>query len=153
MNKNHQQKTNTHCSAVLFPPPPGSSVSCIPPEMQTVVQSLLRLRAPPVTDQPIYLPRPLKLPSSIGSSNEEEKCTNGEFRSEAAWTRLVAEALVGATGVAGWGLRNPVRLSRGTVVTDAAVTSAVLTWGFMWFLLEEEERKMKTMKLIKHTHR
>lgn len=153
MNKNRQQKTVTHCSAVLFPPPSGSSVSCIPPEMQTVVQSLLSLRAPASHRSALYLPRPLKLPSSIGSSNEEEKCTNGEFRSEAVWARVVAEALVGATGVAGWGLRNPVRLSRGTVVTDAAVTSADLTWGFMWFLLEEGDREMKTMKFIKHTHR
>lgn len=57
------------------------------------------------------------------------------------WTSAVGEALAGTTGVVGWGLRNPVRLSRGTVVTDAAVTSADLTWGFMWFLFEEEEER------------
>lgn len=83
-----------------------------------------------------YLPRALKLPSSTGSSKEEERCENAELRSEAVWTR-VAEVLVGGTGVVGWGLRNPVRLSRGAVVTDATVTSPGLTWGFMWFLLEE----------------
>lgn len=54
----------------------------------------------------------------------------------------MAEALAGGTGVVGWGLRNAARLSRGRVVTDATVTSPDLTWGFMWFLLEEGERKM-----------
>lgn len=89
----------------------------------------------------LYLPRPLKLPSSSGSSNEEERWEKAALRSGAVWTSAVGEALAGATGVAGWGLRNPVRLSRGTVVTDAAVTSADLTWGFRWFLLEEEEER------------
>lgn len=89
----------------------------------------------------LYLPRPLKLPSSSGSSSEDGRCENAELRSGAVWSSAVGEALAGATGVAGWGLRNPVRLSRGTVVTDAAVTSADLTWGLMWFLFEEEEER------------
>lgn len=48
----------------------------------------------------VYLPRALRLPSSTGSSNEEERCENAELRSEAVWTS-VAEALVGGTGVVG----------------------------------------------------
>lgn len=99
-----------------------------------------------------YLPRALRTPSSTGSSNEQERCENAELRSEADWTR-VAEALAGGTGVAGWGLRNPERLSRGTVVTDATVTSPDLTWGFMWFLLEEREQKLiTTTSTTTHTH-
>lgn len=90
----------------------------------------------------VYLPRAPKLPSSTVSSNEEERCENAELSSEAVWTRVV-EALVGGTGVVGWGLRNPVRLSRGTVVTDAMVTSPDRTWGFIWFLLEEGEQKIE----------
>lgn len=140
-NESQQQTGAPHRSAVLFSPPPGSSARCGPPETQTVVGFAHRAGAcfAPITEQPFYLPRALRLPSSAGSSNDEERCENAELRSEAAWTS-VAEALVGGTGVVGWGLRSPVRLSRGTV-TDATVTSPDLTWGFMWFLLKEGEQK------------
>lgn len=99
----------------------------------------------------VHLPRALRLPSSTGSSNEEERCENAELRSEAVWARA-AEAFVGRMGVVGWGLRNPARLSRGTGVTDATVTSPDLTWGFMWFLLEEGEQKIITSTFKTHTH-
>lgn len=71
--------------------------------------------------------------SSLGSKDEEEeeRCENAEFRSEAVWTELV---VVAATGVGGCGPRSPVRLSKGTGVIDAEVTSFVLPWGFTWFL-------------------
>lgn len=98
----------------------------------------------------VYLPRALKLPSSTGSSNEEERCENAELNSEGVWTR-VAEALVGGMGVVGWGLRNPVRLSRGTVVTDATVSSPDLTWGFMWFLLGGGRAKSDKYNIL-NTH-
>ena len=78
-------------------------------------------------------------PSSLGSKDEEEeeRCENAELRSEAVWTGLVVVAAT-AAGVAtgGCGLRSPVRLSKGTGVIDAEVTSFVLTWGFTWFLLQ-----------------
>lgn len=88
----------------------------------------------------LYLPRPLRLPSSFGSSNEEERCEKAELRSEVVWTNVAVEALVGTEGGVAWGLRNPVRLSRGTVVTDAEVMSPDLTCGFMWFLWEKGEK-------------
>lgn len=73
-------------------------------------------------------------PSSLGSKDEgeEERCENAEPRSEAVWTGFVVAAVT--TGAGGCGLRNPVRLSKGTGVIDAEVTSLVLTWGFTWFL-------------------
>lgn len=144
MKKQQQQQTGApHRSAVLFSPPPGSSARRGPPE-NTNRRFGFAHRAGAcffATGRGAagYLPRALRLPSSTGSSNEEERCENAELRSEAVWTS-VAEALVGGTGVVGWGLRNPVRLSRGTV-TDATVTSPDLTWGFMWFLSKEGEQK------------
>lgn len=79
----------------------------------------------------LYLPRPATPPSSLGSTEEEEeRCENAEPKSEAVW----AGAVVAAAGVGGCGLRSPVRLSKGTGVIGAAVTSPVLTWGFTWFL-------------------
>lgn len=74
-------------------------------------------------------------PSSLGSE-EEERCENAELRSEAVWTGMVV-----AIGVGGCGLRSPVRLSKGTGVIDAEVTSPVLTWGFTWFLSQRGEGK------------
>lgn len=66
-------------------------------------------------------------PSSLGSTDEEEgRCENDEVRSEDVWSEAVVAG--------GCGLCSPVRLSRGTGVRDAAVTSLVLTWGFTWFL-------------------
>lgn len=139
-NEKCQQKSAPHRSAVLFPPPPGSSARCSPPTNKQSLSLLIEPEPACTGHRPaLYLPRALKLLSSTGSSKEEERCENAELRSEAVWTR-VAEALVGGTGVVGWGLRNPVRLSRGTVVTDATVTSPDLTWGFMWFLLEGERK-------------
>lgn len=60
-------------------------------------------------------------PSSLGSK-EEERCENAVLRSEVAWTALV---VVAAT-TEDCGLLSPVRLSRGTGVKDAGVTSPVL---------------------------
>lgn len=75
--------------------------------------------------QQVYLPRPAMVLSSPGSKEEEEeRCENAMLRSEAVETGLVvvAEATTG-----GCGLLSPVRLSRGTGVIDAGLTSLVLT--------------------------
>lgn len=82
--------------------------------------------------------------SSLGSKDEEERCENVELRSEAVWPGLVVAA---ATGVGGCGPRSPVRLSKGTGVMDAEVTSFVLPWGFTWFLLRWEQAKMTTVNI------
>lgn len=71
--------------------------------------------------------------SSLGSK-VEERCENAAVRSEAVWTGAVVEV---AEGAGGCGLRSPVKLSSGTGVMDAEVTSLVLTWGFKWFLLRK----------------
>ena len=54
---------------------------------------------------------------------------------------LVVVVLLLETQDRGWGLRRPVRLSRGTGVTDAGATSPVLAWGFTWFLLPEAKKR------------
>lgn len=56
-------------------------------------------------------------------------------KSVVVWTVLVVETVAVALGAGGCGFRSPVRLSSGTGVTDAEVTSFGLTWGFTWFLL------------------
>lgn len=82
--------------------------------------------------------------SSLGSKDEfeEERCENAELRSEPVCTGLVVET----TGAGGCGLRSPVRLSKGTGVIDAGVTSFVLTWGFTWFLIQTR-KKVKMNKV------
>ncbi len=91
----------------------------------------------------VYLPRPEMPLSSLGSKDEEEeeRCENAALRSEAVWLVVV----VAAAGMGGWGLHSPVRLSKGTGVIDAEVTSLVLAWGFTWFLLQ---RKKETMSML-----
>lgn len=83
--------------------------------------------------------------SSLGSK-DEERCENAELRSEAVWSGLGA---VAATAARGCGLRSPVRLSKGTGVVDAGVTSFVLTWGFTWFLLQRGGKVKMTKVNIK----
>lgn len=132
-------KSETHRNPFIFSPSPCSSICCVPSEIHicdvsgtchwlnhSVWGAAIVLRG-----KQVYLPRPAMPLSSLGSN--EERCENAALRSEAVWTGLVVVAA--ATGVRGWGLRSPVRLSRGTGVMDAAVTSPVLTWGFTWFLL------------------
>lgn len=92
--------------------------------------------------------------SSLGSKDEEEeeRCEKAELRSEAVWTGLVV-----AAGTGGCRLRSPVRLSKGTGVIDAEVTSPALTWGFTWFLSQQGETvqisrvNMKLKTLLRHT--
>lgn len=87
-------------------------------------------------------------PSSLGSSEEEEeeRCEKAELRSEAVCTGLLLAPAAGGAG--GCGLHRPVRLSRGTGVMDAEVTSLVLVWGFTWFLLEEEEEDQRKVTTV-----
>lgn len=77
------------------------------------------------------------MPLSSLASNEEEggRCENAMVKSVVVWTVLVVEMAAVALGAGSCGLRSPVRLSSGTGVTDAEVTSFGLTWGFTWFLL------------------
>lgn len=136
-----------HRDPLLFPPPPCSSVGCAPSERQinnhsSVADQVIACEHQPGTNRTIkrrieqlYLPRPAMPLSSLGSKEEEEeeRCENAELKSEAVWTGVV---VVVVAGVGGCGLRSPVRLSKGTGVIDAVVTSLVLTWGFTWFLLQ-----------------
>lgn len=69
--------------------------------------------------------------SSLGS-RLEERCEKAAVRSAA----VCAEPGVEEAAAGGCGLRSPVRLSSGTGVMDAEVTSLVLTCGFKWFLLQ-----------------
>ncbi len=139
----------------VFSPPPRPSVGRAPSEMQVNHLSTVAQHQSSVTDQvtaseqqplqrgtnqtlrqikQVYLPRPAMTVSSLGSK-DEERCENVELRSEVVWTGLVVVVAAAATGPGGCGLRSPVRLSKGTGVIDAVVTSLVLTWGFTWFLL------------------
>lgn len=85
-------------------------------------------------------------PSSLGSKDEdeEERWENAELRSEAVWIEFV---VVAATEVGAGGARSPVRLSKGTGVMVAEVTSFVLPWGFTWFLSQWEQVKMNTVNI------
>lgn len=147
----------------VFSPPSCPSVSCAPSEKQINDQSATTQRTS-VTDevtanevQQLYLPRPAMPPSSLGSKDEEEeeRCENAELRSEAVWTGIVVVAAAATMGAGGCGLRSPVRLSKGTGVIDAEVTSPVLTWGFTWFLSqrgkgEDELVNIKLKILLRH---
>lgn len=136
-----------HRNPLLFPPSPCSSVGCAPSERQinnhsSVTDQVIACEHQPGTNltikrriEQLYLPRPAMPLSSLGSKDEEERCENTELKSEAVWTGVVVVVVV-AAGVGGCGLRSPVRLSKGTGVIDAVVTSLVLTWGFTWFLLQ-----------------
>lgn len=77
------------------------------------------------------------MPSSLESS-EGERCENAPAKSAAKCTEPAAP-LEAAAGVCG--LRNPVRLSSGTGVMDAEVTSFGLTCGFKWFLSQHGGEK------------
>lgn len=95
-----------------------------------------------------YRLRPAILPSSFRSRGEEvvaERCGKAEASSVGVWAGLLPWLVVVLldTQAGGWGLRRPVRLSRGTGVTDAAPTSPVLPWGFTWFLFPDEAGGMQ----------
>lgn len=134
---------DTHCSPLVLSPPTGSSVSRAPSKnIEHVPQYDVGTAGWPSADEePLgsnrnqpYRPRPAMLPSSLGSKEEEEedRCENAALSSAAICTELVVAP---GTEDGGWGLRSPVRLSRGTGVMDTGVTSPVLTGGFTWFLL------------------
>lgn len=142
-------KTAIYRNPFIFSPPPCPSVGCAPSETQIYDQSSAAGHAIGREQQArhksdanrrlkqVYLPRPAMPLSSLGSKDEEEeeRCENAELRSEAVCTGLVVVAAA-AVAAGGCGLHSPVRLSKGTGVIDAEVTSLVLTWGFTWFLLQ-----------------
>lgn len=137
-----------HRNPILFPPPPCSSVGRSSERQTTSMKSQRSCQCQPSvsvrhkSDEQrgkLYLPRPAMPLSSLGSK-VEERCENAAVRSEAVWTGAVVEVAEGAEGAGGCGLRSPVKLSSGTGVMDAEVTSLVLTWGFKWFLLQKREK-------------
>lgn len=149
-----------HRNPIVFPPSPCSSVGRPSERQTTSMKSQRSCHLPSVSVRhksalqrqrgKLYLPRPAMPLSSLGSK-VEERCENAAVRSEAVWTGAVVEVAVGAEGAGGCGLRSPVKLSSGTGVMDAEVTSLVLTWGFKWFLLQRGEKaKMISTNLKIH---